>query len=125
MTWRNSNANDMVGKVFTKVEKTQGTYDDQIVFTVNEHEFFKMYHEQDCCESVGIEEIIGDLEDLVGVPILVAEERSEYNPGDGEGTWTFYEFRTIKGSVTIRWYGTSNGYYSETADICHWSASNP
>ena len=80
---------------------------------------FRMYHEQECCESVTLEDVVGDPNDLIGSPILRAEARGlistdEY--GDSS-TWTFYELATIQGSVTLRWYGTSNGYYSESVDF--------
>lgn len=94
---------------------------DQVIFLCEDGSKFMMYHPQDCCESVTIYDIIGDVQDLIGHPILIAEERtSETNPNDvnmkyqDSFTWTFYELATIKGSVTIRWYGESNGYYSES-----------
>lgn len=90
----------------------------EIYFTTSEGRRFLMYHEQDCCEDVHIEDICGDLQKLLGSPILLAEESSEDGKNVGwSGTWTFYKLANVKGSVTIRWYGESNGYYSENADF--------
>lgn len=80
------------------------------------------YHQQDCCESVEIDDINGDFADLVGDILLVAEERTSNEPeGNDEAydsdTWTFYTFRSLKGSVDVKWHGYSNGYYSESVDI--------
>lgn len=80
---------------------------------------YKFYHSQDCCEYVRVYDIIGDLDDLVGSPLVLAEEVSnkddpvtDFKP-DESYTWTFYRFATVKGTVTVRWLGESNGYYSE------------
>lgn len=131
---------ELIGKTLTRAEKHG---DDEIIFETAEGTEYVMYHSQDCCESVSIEDIAGDLSDLIGSPILKAEERESTNPteeikakreaeeaakkaeqGDGyyyygaeSETWTFYELTTNKGSVTIRWYGTSNGYYSESVSF--------
>lgn len=97
--------------------------DDQLRFKTTDGESYIMYHNQDCCENVYIEDIIGDLNDLIGVPILIAEEAIDPNdvpdePCSSESqTWTFYKLATRKGYVTIRWYGSSNGYYSERVDF--------
>ena len=72
------------------------------------------YHQQNCCENVVVEEVIGDFSDFIGQPITSVEERSEESENDyGHATWTFYEFTCPKGTVTVRWLGESNGYYSE------------
>lgn len=104
-----------------KILKSISTDGDCIIFITDDNKEYEMFHDQDCCEQVYIEDICGDLNDLVGTPILTAEERtSRENPkrkDEDSFMWTFYELATIKGSVTIRWYGSSNGYYSERANL--------
>lgn len=104
------------GKTLKSYNKT----DDAITFTFYNGDSYVMRHDQDCCENVWLEDVCGDLDDLLGMPIIVAEERFEdVVPEDDYGIkgWTFYELATVKGSVTLRWCGESNGYYSIHVNI--------
>lgn len=109
------------GKTITSISSCEVGSDD-VDFVCSDGSLFKLYHSQDCCESVGLVDIEGDLEDLIGSELLQAEEVSddhftqnykfEYQPESH--TWTFYKLATIKGYVTLRFLGESNGYYSES-----------
>ena len=114
------------GKTLTEIIGAIG--DDKMIFVTDEGEKYKLFHELDCSELVLIEDIIGDANDLIGSPVLLAEEvtHEDVTPAgvalpayqsEDSFTWTFYKLSTIKGSVTIRWYGESNGYYSESVDF--------
>ena len=109
----------MKGKTFVEVTGSVGS--GEMLFVTAEGERFMFAHQQDCCESVDINDIVGDLQDLVGTPLLVAEEVSGATEPDEEHyesyTYTFYKFATRKGYVDVRWLGESNGYYSERVDL--------
>ena len=102
----------VLGKTMRRVWR--GTYwgNDALYFEQEDGVNFVLTHIQDCCEDVEIESIDGDLDDLIGEPLLMAEEIIKV---DGD-TWTFYKFATVKGYVTVRFLGCSNGYYSERVD---------
>ncbi len=110
---------ELIGKTIVEIQNNG----DELIFTTNNGEVYRMWHSQDCCENVSIEDIEGDLNYLLNTPIFKAsEETNRDNPKNEEYpsesfTWTFYKFATIKGYVTIRWYGESNGYYSESVDF--------
>lgn len=106
---------DMIGKTIETITGKVG--DDEMIFRVGGGGSFRFYHAQDCRESVQIEDICGDLADLLGSPIVEAEKvSSEGTPApecSESYTWTFYRYATARGAVTVRWLGQSNGYYSE------------
>ena len=111
---------ELIGKIIIKIDKcvNDDNNEDNITFYLSNGEIYELCHYDDCCESVSIEDINGDLDDLIGYKLIQAEESYEDDKNASEsGTWSFYKFGTSKGYVTIRWYGTSNGYYSETASM--------
>ncbi len=51
------------GRTLTEIKHTE---DDELIFYVEDGSQYIMAHSQDCCESVTIDDICGDLKDLVG-----------------------------------------------------------
>ena len=93
-----------------------------VIFHCTDGSSYQMYHDQGCCESVTLEDIAGDLEHLLHTPLLMAEEVASDNRGPlfshhESYTWTFNKFEPQRGYVTLRWYGYSNGYYSESVQF--------
>lgn len=107
--------------------------DEVVTFETSDGKKYRMFHDQDCCETVKIHDIVGELESIVGSPLIRAEEESIQDIEDGDASnwpadvpvpaylesysWITYWFETAKGKVRIRWCGESNGYYSEAVQI--------
>lgn len=115
---RDVSINLLVGKTISAINK----YDDSIVFVCSDGDTFEAYHMQDCCETVRVYDVSGNLQSLVGEEItFVIEDESKEWPNNvptpdyvDSFTWTTHIFKTAKNIVTVRWLGESNGYYSES-----------
>lgn len=100
------------GKTITQVTGAcQGS--DLVLFYLEDGTRVRMTPEHDDYSLVSIEEVVGDIEDLIGT---VKQARmacgSLLDTKEGRELWTFYRISTEKGLVTFRWCGVSNGYYS-------------
>lgn len=114
-----ANFSDLIGEHIFKVDINRSS-EDEIIFYTLSGKRFRMHYEHDCYAHCSIEDIVGDVEDMEGYVVDAREESNSDNPKsdpDESFTWTFYILQTVKGCVTIRWYGSSNGYYSERASF--------
>lgn len=116
------------------VVKVEGCFRDseRMLIYCKNGKVVEFFHDQECCESVWIEDgemLLNGIDiftDCEWCKLEIAEQSDEYEDckpipkHDDSFTWTFYKFTTNKGYDTIRWYGTSNGCYSESVDMRIW-----
>ena len=97
---------------------------DHISILFADGDAIKFYHSQSCRESVEVDDVYGCKDDLVDSILYDIELVQSYDRPrdkyDSSYTWSFYKFRTSKGYVDVRWYGCSNGYYSETVNVVYY-----
>ena len=104
---------DLIGKRILSISKSFDS-----IYLELENYTCVFEHLQDCCESVNLEDWEYYEEDFQNAVIHDIEQASNDDPDACEsGTWTFLKIRTSKGYGWFRWYGTSNGYYSEGVDF--------
>lgn len=99
--------NESLTCILGKTLTTALAFDNIVALETSDGDNYWLMHEQDCCEEVVLQDVCGDLDDLIGKPILSAESRTSSDSDDG--LWTFYHLATCKGRVDLRWVGTSEG----------------
>ena len=118
MRWVSAELSELVGKTIIKIIGAE-QYSEQVSFECSDGTKYRMLHYDDCCESVSVEDICGDVADLLmGSPVVQAEEFTNHGEEEyGTFTYTFYHISTVKGGICVRWHGSSNGYYSESVNF--------
>jgi hypothetical protein len=112
---------ELVGQTITNISVGSET----VTITTNTT-VYTLSHCQSCCEHVRVYETFGEPQQIVGSPIVFAEEDAgaadpEWYDGNGyhdSHTWTHYTISTKDGkTLDIWWLGESNGYYGEDVSV--------
>ena len=113
----------LVGKTIRKID---GLYpgSEEVTIYCMDGDIFRLYHEQDCCENVELNDVEVDTDNFYLALVISAEEvcgesPSDFTYGNDSHTWTFYKIETTQGGIWMRWLGESNGYYSEEVTVDH------
>ena len=119
--WKTIQPDSLVGEVVEHVD----IGNNETLLTFASGRRVRIDHDQDCCESVWLLDSSGDVAKIVGKPLI--EVTSEESSGDNvdigkefkddSSTLTTIRFACADEVVILRWFGTSNGYYSESVDF--------
>jgi len=118
----NTEFKDLVGEILDHVDIFPKDKENpsEIILTTRSGKKFKIYHSQDCCEHVFLESVQGEWKELIGQTINEvsnlekdASDEEQYN----HATRTILKFKADYDTVITKWYGSSNGYYSESVNI--------
>ncbi len=109
---------DLVNETLTHIDVAK----DEVLLTTKSGRQIRLYHSQDCGESVLLEDIEGNIFSLIGATLRQCETQIEKNqPPEPkwQSSWTRtkFIFSTDSDTVILKWIGESNGYYSESVDI--------
>lgn len=112
--------NELFGKTIVHIEGCVAE-SDEVKFLCDDGTEYVMFHDQDCCETVRLYDVTGDVAALLHTPITQARVSTNDDERPHEFsesyTWTFYDLATVRGHVQLRWLGESNGYYSESVSF--------
>lgn len=101
----------LAGKTITSIE---GLNSDHVTIKTECGKTYGMRHFQDCCESVSLKEVLGNVDSIIGKEVRYANEDTSDCSGEwSSGTRTTFTIHTNGGSLILIWEGYSNGYYGE------------
>jgi len=113
------NFSELLGKTLLDIKIIQNDNQQEIHFIVEDGKYIMM---KDPNQDIRIKEIVGNLDDLIGSPIIKTDRSFstgviEWSEFWGISIWTFYELATKKGEVSIMWFGKYDENYSEYLDL--------
>ncbi len=118
MSWYDDETKTLISKTLKNFNVVDG---EELYLYFEDDSVAKFYHSQDCCESVNIIGLgYSNFKDHLGSKITAF--LWDENDGNAEyeyesATLTDLTFYFDKDSVTVSFWGESNGYYSESVDF--------
>ena len=114
---------ELKGKTITSIDGINSGDNDTII-TTSDGSIYTLTHIQDCCEHVRVYGSVGNIDDVLNVEVIDAEDTNpmdnpnapDYKAYDS-ATWTQFRIVTNRGTFEIWWLGESNGYYGESVSV--------